>query len=1148
MSNSNQQHHQNPHSQEQQDQAQIQHTEDIPSDNESIDDNDDMDDEEMSDEDYYDPQDDLAHFHDQKLRIEESWLEWERQTSVNNRQSNGFHNFNIFQKPGSAKRRDRRGRTAQIHAQSSRPGSASSSNAGSGSGSGSGGNPGNSAAIEKLRQLGTFRPDLANSIVHSYSTLSWEAIQAAREKRLAAKAELNNTGVNVICTLPVELLSHIVSHLEPNELFVVSLVCQLFYHVVNADSCWKQAFIKFFGASVPFKRLDSKSWRGEYIKRTRLLRRWEKGRGFNIMIDPKIGQITELWAETNNTPNQGWFLAGGLSQGVVVKCNPQLGKVQKDAVFRMIHLEVSVMTMDRHRVLWGLSTGQVSLTILSYATAGQSFQTFSGFHNGPVSCVKLVPNYLGFVLTGGADGVVRLWDVVKARTVREFRTGLSLTGANTGRIDHICCEPSSRIIAGTSGGEIYIWDVDINAIVSPIFATSNGVSSPARSTASDTTAQSTPPATPGMIVVDGEIIPEPALAPTLPKVINLPEEFKGVHYLEVDFGLGEHGLILAQAADSKVMHLYSLDTQEHLATLKSPAHLSPITAIHWDIPKHEKPMISLSNASSPKSQQTLHALYGRHDAPSLLATGDNSGNICLWYLSDIFNRKSSSAHEDLHPSQIQQETPTLSPTCVLRAHDTRVTSLFIDKLILVSGSTDGWIKAWNPVNGKLVSVLNTGYIRGREANDTTSLVNRCMVIDGTQCRGVVSVGGLIRSWDFSPGAGLAKDKYRKGAAKKPINYSAGHRTKIQNDIRHSLEETVSLKRLESQVKERQQQLHKRYNNLQGLNMVDMTDEEVVEYVMMLSKEQDDQDAAIAASELQQIEDLQQQHMLEQRLLGEFGIEGEGSSTSITKSVSPSSAPQVNELVSEQELNEEEELVRRAIELSMLDVEPNNDDHDNHHVHSHQHHHHHHHHSEASDGPSTFASGDAHSHSHQPLEWETRQVLDVDATVSDVHVSQEDQAIVDSILKELQDEEDQARVAIEIDATKLSASSAAVADDWPSIGKSVPTPDSTSTSSLLSSSATTTTAAASTSKIEPAAQSQEPVVKKMTWSMVARTSSESSLGSTGSQGKGQGPSEKVVPVGRQPAIFRQYSQSAMQEEIEDEETQLARILSLSMVEK
>lgn len=328
-------------------------------------------------------------------------------------------------------------------------------------------------------------------------------------------------------------------------------------------------------------------------------------------------------------------------------------------------------------------------------------------------------------------------------------------------------------------------------------------------------------------------------------------------------------------------------------------------------------------------------------------------------------------------------------------------------------------------------------------------------------------------------------------------------------------------------------------------MVDMTDEEVVEYVMMLSKEQDDQDAAIAASELQQIEDLEQQHMLEQRLFDEFGNGGEGSSMSIARSVSPSSArPQEEEPVTEQELDEEEELVRRAIELSMLDVELNNDDHD-HHGH-HHHHHHHHHHSGPSDCPDAFASDDAHSHSHQLLEWEPSEVLDVDAKVNDTHVSQEDQAIVDSILKELQDEEDQARVAIEIDATKLGTPSATVADDWPSIGKVSPTPDSTSTSSLLSSSATTT--AASTSRSEPAVQPQEPAVKKMTWSMVARTNSESSLGSTGSQGKGQGPSEKVVPAGRQPAIFRQYSQSAMQEEIEDEETLLARILSLSMVEK
>ena len=51
-----------------------------------------------------------------------------------------------------------------------------------------------SAAEVKLRRLGTYRPDLANSIVHSYSNLSWEATQAAREQRLAAKAEPDGSG------------------------------------------------------------------------------------------------------------------------------------------------------------------------------------------------------------------------------------------------------------------------------------------------------------------------------------------------------------------------------------------------------------------------------------------------------------------------------------------------------------------------------------------------------------------------------------------------------------------------------------------------------------------------------------------------------------------------------------------------------------------------------------------------------------------------------------------------------------------------------------------------------------------------------------------------------------------------------------------
>lgn len=155
---------------------------------------DDNEEEEYESQDYYDPHGEIAQYDEHKLEIEESWLEWERQAQANNR-----HTY-IFQKPGSTKRRDRRERYAQLqmHRQGS---SSSSSSSGTASGSASAPglvDPGSSSdslvAIEKLRRLGSYRPALASSIVHSYSNLSWEAVQAAREKRLAAKAIASGSG------------------------------------------------------------------------------------------------------------------------------------------------------------------------------------------------------------------------------------------------------------------------------------------------------------------------------------------------------------------------------------------------------------------------------------------------------------------------------------------------------------------------------------------------------------------------------------------------------------------------------------------------------------------------------------------------------------------------------------------------------------------------------------------------------------------------------------------------------------------------------------------------------------------------------------------------------------------------------------------
>jgi WD40 repeat protein len=265
----------------------------------------------------------------------------------------------------------------------------------------------------------------------------------------------------------------------------------------------------------------------------------------------------------------------------------------------------------------------------------------------------LVRDHLEFVLTGGVDGIVRLWNVETGRCVREFET----QPGHEVKISHICCEPGSCIVAGASTGEIYVWKVNVNAIVA---GRSEDVSS-------------SEVATPGSTDSPDQ----------LAKVIKLPEEFQGVRHLDIDCGANRSGLILAQATDGNVLHLYSLDTLTHLATLKSPVHGTPISAVYWSVPKYERSIISASNGPS---NGATHSLHKRHDKSSLIATGDHAGNVCLWYLSESMRRRMTEKNDHtLHPNQLLHDPQILEPNFALKAHDIKVTSLFVDALVIITG-------------------------------------------------------------------------------------------------------------------------------------------------------------------------------------------------------------------------------------------------------------------------------------------------------------------------------------------------------------------------------------------------------------------------------------------------------------------------------
>ncbi|KAF9584830.1 hypothetical protein BGW38_005007 [Lunasporangiospora selenospora] len=954
---------------------------------------------------------------------------------------------------------------------------------------------------------------------------SWKSSQERLSGEAVAREDYDSRKRSiVICSLPIEVLSYIVAFLEPQDLTRMTLVNRLFYLVVTEDSCWKAAFLKYFGAgTIPFRRLDPKSWRGEYIRRTKLLQNWGRIHRKKVMLHPDIGDVTGLWTDTDhsNIGNRG-YLAAGLREGTVAKCDPQLKKSRKDAVLRITelgHFEISVMAMDRNRVIWGFTTGEIAYSILASGTAGQTFQPFTGFHAGPVTSIKLVPDYLWLAITGGSDGVVKVWDTTKSRILCELATISAPTmDILLPTITHICCEPRIGVVAGTSRGEIYIWRLDIYGLFlqSHIAASQNSAGT----------------------------IPVQLFQPQVfndPVIIKLPEEVNSIKYLEVDFGYGHSGLITAQTTGSSVLHLYSLDTSERLAVLKSPDQTPLISSIHWDFPKYEKPMILLSNgadnektlsSSSPPSAQSgekpptedvaarpqNHYRHHRHEVSSSLAVGYEDGSIRLWFLNDVFKRysrrytdgkKISSTQSGTRaPPEHEKEVAELHPVSKWEAHQmSRVTSIHVDKLVIISGSLDGQVKVWNPVNCKLVNFLYKGQSPAG-----------AMAVNSYQCRCAVAFEEHVLTWDFSPEA--AKDIPRRLMGKRAAQFSASPKSRIQNDIRHSLEESASQRYHDDLAKEQDDLIQKRFNNLEGLNMTDMTDEELVEYVKMLSRDQEEEvDAVRRVMEIQEAELLS----LDQQQLARENANAEGSSSSVSSSTGGRSvtatAAVLGDAVSDRELEEEEELVRRAIEMSMLDMEGESSDwiHSGYHDHADvgagfDNHHH-------------FEHCNAQEHAHIALDhsWVSEDIVDVDTLdgKDPFRHEEEDAEVVQSVLQELQDAErarEEKQKALKQDGS----------DVWPSISIS------RTSSSLASGSSTSVN-----EDVSQPQQQQQPQQQaaKMSWSMIARTNSESSLPMPSSG------------AGQKQSIIRAYPTRTQQpHEVEDEETQLARILSLSMVEK
>ena len=105
---------------------------------------------------------------------------------------------------------------------------------------------------------------------------------------------------------------------------------------------------------------------------------------------------------------------------MATKSDPSTGKTERSAMFGHEDAEpspVSSMKMDGHQIIWGHYDGYITITTRTISTSGRQLKRFIDIHEGPVTALTTSSTLHNVVLSGGQDGIVKIWDIASGRCV-----------------------------------------------------------------------------------------------------------------------------------------------------------------------------------------------------------------------------------------------------------------------------------------------------------------------------------------------------------------------------------------------------------------------------------------------------------------------------------------------------------------------------------------------------------------------------------------------------------------------------------------------------------------------------------------------------------------------------------------------------------
>ncbi|KAJ8489426.1 hypothetical protein ONZ51_g2937 [Trametes cubensis] len=609
------------------------------------------------------------------------------------------------------------------------------------------------------------------------------------------------SGPSVLLSIPSESLTHITSFLDPPDLLALGRTCKQLHAHVTDDNTWRRAYVYQYLGITPesdlrddagdktlMLRREESTWKKEFVMRYNLRRRWKYSRNTAITHIPHHSAVSTMHLMPNTT-----LLAASLQYGVVSRSFPLTGKILRGF-------------LDATGTANGLGIGNPNAEFSPHVSAvaltseGGTAKILWGYRNGEVAVTT----------------AVRIMDSNRASAARMIRCRLG--DCHEGSVECVAwdrsMDGSSLFVTASADGRVKLWDSKQS--LRCLWTSNRGTS----------------------------LVPDPCVK----LAVNL-----------------QQGVIAAALRSGSVLvwtgfpSLYADVTDAAVPQPREariPAPSNPVTAgsspyenVPLEIsdlcisPQREPLSLLVAYRSSPQFQRftwspTSNAFertpYGdeavapirvvlpvwasRQDENSFIIAGDELGTIHIFAW-------------DVAPPQPIESKGT-SPIYSFTAHeDGAITALAWNPVVLVSGSSRGTITVWDALNFVSLRTLSSPAARPATGAEWDCVSHILLERDTL----IASVGSRVTAWKAGPVG--RSGMHGKGRAVRGTRANGTAKWQQQMEMHREIAE--SRREVEEEQTHTRRTFGRHREQLSTLEHLGLSEVEAVEYVLMLSRDEEE---------------------------------------------------------------------------------------------------------------------------------------------------------------------------------------------------------------------------------------------------------------------------------------------------------------------